>query len=199
MAYDSDFFEAYKAYLADPKVRRAHDSMLAFMAKRYGPQDVIDLGCGRGHEFFSHGHWLSYRGMDLDPGLENEWFIKGDYRTMSPTLPRKYSCFVSLFSTECTASWQENRKLYEKLFEENPSLQLGVVSGFYYTSKLTENPIEETGGITSWQMLPGLTPERTASKWYEEVRVTLPVPSDMFGGDVVEVWRFLERTEYKGG
>jgi hypothetical protein len=65
------------------------------------------------------------------------------------------------------------------------------VSGFYYWNSKDKNPIGETGGIQSYQTLEPV--ETVLSPNFHETRITLPAPSEMFGSDVIEVWKLLER------
>jgi hypothetical protein len=70
------------------------------------------------------------------------------------------------------------------------------VSGFFYTSHLGKAIVGETGGITSWQTLEPIL--AVSSDVFTERRITMPVPSAMFGPElnhVYEVWKFFQRRE----
>ena len=103
----------------------------------------------------------------------------------------RVSVATSLFSSEITASPEENRAFYEKLFETFPALQHLIVSGFYYSNRIDENPVSEAGGLTSWQT--NWRHGEYRSDIYSEVRLVQETPSTLFGDDVVEVWRRLSR------
>jgi len=197
VAYDDDFYKLYEGYVLEPRVRERHDHVLRMLSAGMGGGNVADIGCGRYQEFRRHGDYEYYAGYDanhVDPDY------RLDYRNVDllvkklRILPLDADFFVSLFSTEITAPPQENRDFYHALFERVPSLKWGVVSGFYYASSgMDENPIEEAGGIVSWQTLLPVDHWEMSTHLFRETRVTLEVPSTMFGEDVVEVWRLLER------
>jgi hypothetical protein len=167
---------------------------------------ILDLGCGQYASSLNllHNDVEHYWGIDqIKPGARRDvdpfWapetlkFVEADYRTLDfKTLGIESKqgpmAFTSLFSAEPTANAVDNTKLYERVFSDFEECFYGVVAGFYYRSKLPESVVEETGGIKSYQSLPGL-PE--ASSVYHEVRLEVDAPSAMFGPDVVEVWRFL--------
>lgn len=197
MGYDQDFYNAYKSYLAEPRVRAAHDSIFAFASLNPSFQNVVDFGCGAFNEFLVYAKPLKYVGIDVNVSPEEgkRRLIKADYRKIdnlknivNPDLP---TAFVSLFSTEITAQIYKNYEFYEKVFRELTTIKSGLVSGFYYVSKKSRNPIEEAGGIVSYQTLENI--EDFNSKIFNEKRVILPVPSKMFGEDVFEVWKFFDR------
>lgn len=196
MGYDGDFYEAYERYLHEPRVRIQHDRMFEMWATVQGSltNRVIDLGCGRSNEYLRFGPSVEcYQGFDVHEGPQS---MVADYRDrgfvdLVHGLDWTPDVFVSMFSTECTAPWRENVELYERLFREFPTIQAGLVTGFYYARRRGENPVEETGGIVSWQTLEPI--ERMRSDVYRGIRVVAEVPSEMFGDDVVEVWRMLTR------
>lgn len=201
MSYDGDFYRAYEAYLDEPVVRRQHNYMLAMLAG-YNWDDVLDLGCGQSQEIMRKYHTRpgNYIGVDLNvestaPRDRNYELVKANYRdaaSLAPILQRAkyFTAWTSLFSTEITAPYEANYALYQRIFR-NTNIQVGVVAGFYYASKKTQNPIGETGGISSYQTLERL--EDVQNDVFEEVRTTIHVPSAMFGQDVYEVWKLFIR------
>ncbi len=197
MGYDKDFYNAYRGYLAEPRVRTAHDLIFAFASLNPSFQNVVDFGCGAFNEFLVYAKPHKYMGVDVNVSSEEgkRRLIRADYRKIddlanmvNPDLP---TAFVSLFSTEITAPTYKNYEFYEKVFRELSTIKSGLVSGFYYVSKKSHNPIKEAGGIVSYQTLENI--EDFNSKIFNEMRVTLPVPSKMFGKDVFEVWKFFDR------
>jgi hypothetical protein len=99
--------------------------------------------------------------------------------------------FVSLFSVENTAPYKTNYKFYEWLFTSHPQMQMGLTAGFYYSDKKQYNPITEAGDIMSFQTTEAM--EDVVSPVFHEYRLTLPVPSKLFGPNVYEVWKFFHR------
>jgi hypothetical protein len=207
MGYADDaFWDQYGDYLAEARSRHwgmLHMSPLFRGASNYARAfRAIDLGCG---QYASAADLLGtdleyYWGIDQrQPGGrhvkgDGMRFIEANYRDMDfkdlaleVERFRGELVFVSLFSAEATAGEEGNRLLYEKVFREFDCLW-GVTAGFYYRGKVDQEVIDETGGIQSYQTLPGL-PE--PSDVYHEVRLEVDAPSKMFGPDVVEVWRFL--------
>jgi hypothetical protein len=162
-------------------------------------QNVVDFGCGRFKEFLVYAKPEEYTGIDINISqdyLNPICFIKADYRKIkkfSDFISPNITSFVSLFSTEITAPREDNYKFYERIFNELPSIQLGLVSGFYYSGRKNQNPIVETGGVVSFQTLDNV--EDVTSDIFTEKRVILPVPSEMFGKDVFEVWKFFARKD----
>lgn len=196
MGYDLSFYERYERYLVERTVRTAHDRALRIFGQMARSPDVVDLGCGKSQEFRRFGPWTSYVGYDAnaEKSAASRDPRPGDYRDpgfidLVGTLSA--SAFVSLFSTEITAPAEENTRLYTTLFERAPTMHWGLVSGFYYAGSKNVNPIQETGGISSYQTLHAL--EEQATDTYDEYRIEMQVPSAMFGDDVVEVWRILQR------
>jgi hypothetical protein len=191
MSYDNTFYQLYQNYLEEHSVRDSHDWMFGVIYHLLHPGDVLDLGCGHSMEFFHYGSYMrGYKGIDLNAEIPN---IRADYRTFdfSDEQFNDITFFISLFSSEITAPHQENYKLYERIFKELPNLRNAVVSGFYYPSKKNENPIGEAGGLVSYQTLERI--EDVESKIFSEKRIVMPVPSKLFGPDVVEVWKILQR------
>lgn len=197
MGYDKGFYDKYKDYLNESAVRQAHTRIFKIASLNPDFRNVVDFGCGMFNEFYEFANPDTYLGIDVNisDSKPNKVLVQTDYRKIrdlalyvgahSPT------AFVSLFSTENTAPTEENYEFYKKVFKECPSINSGLVSGFYYVSKRHQNPIGETGGIESYQTLEGI--EEVSSDLFSEMRVILPVPSKMFGPDVFEVWKFFER------
>jgi hypothetical protein len=196
--YNEEFYRAYRVYLQEKVVRKNHDfcfDVLSTMSLPY-KMDVLDLGCGTGEYPTYDTEHNNYAGVDLrDPGAPG-FFLKADYRLLSEyreTLPFEPNTFISLFSTECCLSPHQKYVFYNRLFREIPTLQMGMVSGFYYESKLGDVQVTETGGVVSYQTIENVAEYR--SEIFAEFRVEMETPSKMFGPDVVEVWKFLKRRE----
>lgn len=198
MAYDTDFYRAYAQYLREFTVRRAHDRVFAAVQSQRAFGNVVDLGCGLS-EFHQYTEPRRYLGIDLNAPQEQQGnsfrLVTGNYRDVDfvreQTRQQRPTAFISLFSSEITAPKDDNRTLYEALFAAIPSLRAALVSGFYYERRKHENPVRETGDIVSYQTLG--TIDEYPSPVYDQYWLTLPVPSKMFGDDVVEVWRVLTR------
>ncbi len=197
MTYDPGFYNAYKAYLSESGVRQAHDWIFKLASLNSNFLNVVDFGCGAFNEFFVYAKPRKYTGIDINVSSQEgeRRLIQANYRhvndltgLVTPALP---TAFVSLFSSEITRPLKENYAFYEKVFKELPTISSGLVSGFYYVSKKNQNPVEETGGILSYQTLEHI--EDIYSDSFSEKRIILPVPSKMFGQDVFEVWKFFDR------
>lgn len=123
--------------------------------------------------------WGDYRTIQGD--YRDIALLKGYERTMLPKgAPNDHSnatTIVSLFSSEITADPETNRSFYEKLFETFPKLGHVIVSGFYYEEKIDENPVVESGGLTSWQT--NWRHGEYRSEVYSETRFTQPTPSTL--------------------
>lgn len=189
--YNKDFYSAYERYLKSGLVRQSHDNMFKLASSIGNFKNVVDLGCGQYKEFLQHScHIENYVGIDENAIGPND--IKANYRSFDlSVLNFKPTSFVSLFSTEITAPYRENYILYNKIFNDIPSIQYGLVSGFYYYDQKNINPIIEFGGLKSYQTLENL--EEVESNIFKEIRVVLPVPSEMFGATVHEVWKVFIR------
>lgn len=191
MNYTSHFYDLYASYLEEKSVRAAHDWVFKIFnatTNYHAFDNVLDLGCGHHCEFLRDPMILSYRGMDLNAKGTN---IKADYRTFDFKKLKNYTLFVSLFSSEITAPYKENYQLYERIFAEMPTIEAGLVSGFYYTDKKDQQPVDEGGDVISYQTLESI--DDVVSPTFEERRIVLPVKSEMFGDNVIEVWKFLLR------
>jgi len=54
---------------------------------------------------------------------------------------------------------------------------------------MDQNPVKENGGIESYQTLD--KKGDFYSDLFEEIRLSSSVPSNMFGSDVIEIWKIL--------
>lgn len=206
MAYDEAFFEQYKKYLQEPTVRRSHDLAFGMFNRFLGGewQHYVDLGCGTA-EFWNYYLWKLgdyYCGIDTEirvdesmPKSSHMSLVQADYRMPRVAVykpPYRPTAFVSLFSIEPVLDVAARYELYCQLFEENPALKFGLSAGFYYESKRDQETVGETGGIVSYQTIDELGANKIPG--VEEIRLVLQTPSEMFGPDVVEVWKMFRRT-----
>lgn len=195
MAYDDNFYRLYNDYLREITVRNNHDLIFRYFRQFTHPDrmmDVIDLGCGLG-EYRLFGQYREYMGIDLNETGQNRDFLKHDYHdlTFVKSLLFKPTLFVSLFSIECCHDAPTKYELYNRLFSEVPSLQYGLVGGFFYEDRRGLEMVGETGGIVSYQTIED--PAQFISSVFTESRTHLRTPSRMFGDDVVEVWKTFAR------
>jgi len=195
MSYDNNFYNAYEEYLKEPTVRAAHDWIFSIVSTKFSFHNVVDLGCGRSQEFYHFCKPRYYLGVDENIEETEPQFkyslLKRNYR--NHVRWNMIPAFVSLFSCEITAPYTENYIYYNSLFSNNPDIQIGLVSGFYYENKRGQNPIGETGDILSYQTLENIGDCLRVG--FTEKRILLPVPSKMFGPDVIEVWKIFERNK----
>jgi len=121
-----------------------------------------------------------YIGVDISDGF--------DYRDLlalkDKIIEVKANTIVSLFSVECTKDEEDNNILYDFIFKET-DVKTILSSGFYYKSKKDLQMVKETCGIISYQTIGEVRDD--------ELRFTVPCPSNMFGEEVVEVWRLLRK------
>lgn len=187
MAYDRDFYLAYEQYLQEDAVRWAHQWVFRTISLYPQFDNVIDLGCGT-KEFQRFARPTTYCGIDLNTGD-----IKEDYRLLDygeiKNVHRPWA-FVSLFSSEITAPPEVNYPFYEKVMKDL-DISVGLVSGFYYVNRKNSRMVEESGDISSFQCIENI--EDVPSNVFTEIRITLPVPSKLFGPDVYEVWKIFEK------
>jgi hypothetical protein len=198
MAYDDSFYRAYAAYLQEDSVRRAHDRVLSMVRTLPAFRNVVDLGCGQFNEFLHYRKPQRYVGLDVNVKprrSKNRKLLEGNYRNFDlvakAVAEHDVTAFVSLFSSEITAPSAENYAYYQRLFDALPSIQAGLVGGFYYHRSKDKNPIGEAGGIMSYQTLEPI--EDVVNPAFHETRILLAAPSAMFGDDVIEVWKLFER------
>lgn len=203
--YTKNFYELYLDYLGEDTVRESHDSAFKYFLNNYKASKILDLGCGLS-EFARYASPEEYLGIDLNAEVKKynkNNIIIADYRNnnLSDLInPFKPDSAISLFSVEITApkgvesfSAQVNSKydMYVKVFRELPSVKVMLVSGFYYRNKMDENPIRENGGVVSYQTLE--PKQEGYDDVFSELRFDTVTPSKMFGDDVVEIWKVLER------
>src|SRR3989344_2270053 len=193
MAYDKSFYEMYADYLTEKSVRASHDFIFRQFLEIAGSNlHVIDLGCGLG-EYFQYGSFTRYVGVDKNNLGDGFRLIKEDYYDLDKVkdglslylvVP---NILVSLFSIECFYSVPDKYAFYERIFKEFPSIEFGLVSGFFYESKRNQETVGEAGGIVSHQTIED--PSLYISEVFTESRLHLKTPSKMFGPDVIEVWK----------
>lgn len=192
MTYNNDFYKRYKEYLEEPEVRKSHDMALDCFSL-IGDKVVssaIDFGCGTGEfrDYFVYKD-MTYVGVDVvnSPAAS----IVMDYTKELPDVDTNPDTFVSLFSIEACLPIKDRTPLYEKIFLKYPSIKIALVSGFYYEDKQDQESVIETGELKSYQTITRLVDE--TSDIFSEARLVMRTPSDLFGENVIEVWRMLER------
>lgn len=198
MAYDAAFFALYKVYLGETLVRSTHDAMFDMLFSHLSPAKprILDLGCGVGELVnFYPAKDYAYYGVDVEshgPHCSAELdYTSDDLYRLLPQTPFRPNCFVSLFSAECCLSANAKYELYGNFFADWPTITCGLVSGFYYRNRVAQVKVAEAGGIESYQTIERATDY--GSSLFTEFRCEMAVPSRMFGDDVVEVWKLLER------
>lgn len=194
MAYDENFYGMYLEYLKEEVVRKNHDLVFEYF-KKFTQSDilsVIDLGCGLG-EYSIHGYYTNYIGIDLNNTGQIDNFLQADYHYLDFIAALSFvpTAFVSLFSIECCHAVKNKYAFYEKIFTSIPSIKYGLIGGFFYESKRMLETVGETGGIISYQTIED--PSYYISETFSELRINLKTPSKMFGEDVIEVWKILNR------
>lgn len=190
---DDKFWEAYEDFVVEslPRHKKIIEEWASATSLTF--DSLVDLGCGKTKEaqrLFGPKHYL---GLDLSPTLDAN-VLATDYRSPRlPTLLNSYkpNCFSSLFSVEITRPFTENYELYERLFEKVPTLDFGIVAGFYYEKRKGQLVVEENGGLTSYQSIEAQ--EIVKSDNFFEHRTYVRAPSKLFGPDVVEVWKLFRR------
>ena len=192
--YTEGFYDMYRNYLVEPQVRANHDLIFGIF-KKLAPQNgflVMDLGCGLG-EYSKYGYYSRYVGIDSNYTGAVKNFIKADYtsQNIAKMMPYKPNAFVSLFSIESCYPVNDVYALYERLFKENSSLMYGLASGFFYELRKDKETVGESGGIKSYQTIESQSERMTSG--FAELRTYMKTPSNMFGKDVVEVWKILLR------
>ncbi len=194
MAYDEKFYEMYRKYLAEKTVRLNHNRVFEHFGAFTRPDMlyVMDMGCGLG-EYSFFGRYKDYAGVDLNKAGEVLNFIQADYHDLGfvARLPFMPNAFVSLFSIECCHPADVKYALYEKIFAGVPSVEYGLVGGFFYESKRGLETVGEAGGLISYQTIED--PSKYISANFDEFRLHIRTPSKLFGDDVVEVWKILSR------
>ena len=196
--YDDDFYTSYAKYLDDPKVRAVHDFALKTLCSSVDFDRVVDLGCGL-KEFMLNRGAKEYLGIDTkapNPELRDDYRNphKETVRAIRQFQPRS---FISLFSSEITAGEMFNWVgLYRQMFTDFPTINFGLVSGFYYRGLSGKERVTEPNDLVSWQTTMPLGLLETDDDPFTEIsRLTLPCPSQLFGPDPIEVWRLFRRKE----
>ncbi len=205
IAYTDDFYGPYSEYLKDSKVQAIHHFAIETLCRRgegsrVAFNQVVDFGCGL-REFELRYTPTRYLGIDL---RAPEADVKEDYRLLSEDTVERIrafepKAFVSLFSADLSAGEDNNWCLYNSLFETFPSIQMAMVSGCYYRGLWDHILAPEVCGTQSYQTTQPLGYfEHEPSvdlKFKEQMRLTLPCPSEMFGPDEIEVWRKFVRCD----
>lgn len=201
MACDAAFFTAYNEYLVEPGVRANHDRVFKDWLKRTDPAifNVVDLGCGAG-EFFRHGYWWHYLGIDKQPRFPpvpgQTVTFAADYLDIDHWVAKmkfKPNAFVSLFSVELVMAPAARYDFYSRLFDAIPTLKYGLSAGFYYTHCAHQPSVTEAGDIVSHQTIELLGEPNCNVPGVSEERLVFRNPSNMFGQNVVEVWKYFTR------
>jgi hypothetical protein len=210
MSYgDESFWAKYVAYVTESLPR--HKAAIERLGGLLAP--LLDLGCGKvmeGRQIAIGKDEKHYIGVDVDPieldplrprPIPDEpALLTKNYRTdlgfiASNLKARKFSpfCVVSLFSIEPTGSPEENELVYREVFKRWPTVRKIISAGFYYQKTWNvSGPVPEAGGLMSYQ-LNGEVPLLSGD--LHEYRLEEHAPSTLFGPDVVEVWRLIQKKE----
>jgi len=195
MPYDENFYQMYRAYLKESVVRRNHDHVCSLFASLLLPDSprVMDLGCGIGEYATYDRRHIEYIGIDLNNTGSVVPFIQADYLKLDfgNLLPFVPNAFISLFSIECFHTAESKHAFYNRLFSAFPTVMCGLVGGFFYESRRNQETVSEAGEIISYQTIED--PSLHISPLFTELRIHLRTPSQMFGDDVVEVWKLFVR------
>lgn len=191
------FYKAYADYLLEDRVRRVHDAVLGAALLHPALQRVADLGCGKGNEFFRFGGPAFYVGVDRNADAireERRETLIADYRQSEMVAAlikqHKLTGAVSLFSAEITAPRDANHSYYEGLFGKT-GINAMLIGGFYYEHAKGKETVQENGGLLSYQTSGVI--DCPPTHYFDETRITIACPSTLFGEDVFEVWRLLQR------
>lgn len=206
MGYSNEWYDKYREHLREENVRRRHDEMFDFFERFsncdfYEPRKVIDLGCAT-MEYYKYTNCCNYFGIDKEY-VENEFAsgeadiciaMKGDYTKLdlSAISPFTPNSFISLFSTEIFMGPAEKYWFYEKIFWENPSIQTGMVAGYYYKGSEDYSTYVEDDGFVLMQTTEDQ--KYYKSSLFQEYRTYIDMPSKMFGPNGVECWKFFRKT-----
>lgn len=206
--YTEQFFQSYRDYLQEPTVVARHRFAInALIGLDDDSRIVVDVGCGLGEYLL---HQRSYKPKDRYWGLDKcAAYLRTypDGRRIAPvditnihdvdTVLRtivsadfRFNTLISLFALELLQDAEKNQQWYEHTFMAYPHLNQILVSGIYYESKCDQEIVQEACGPSYQSIAPIHTRK---SQYYYESRLTLPVPSKMFGQDVYEVWKLLDR------
>lgn len=203
--YSKNFYDIYREHLSEPIVRHTHDTMFNLFDRLFpyyaGDVRVIDFGCGTCEFDKHHINHTNYLGIDNSPEagtdlrpksqlvfedfLENGWHKSLDF---NPT------AFVALFSTEISLPTQSRYDFYKKVFLDFPSIQIGMVSGFYYDDKRFEPIVGEKSNAGTFTVYQTIEQQALVqNNIFEELRCYKNVPSKLWGEQLVEVWKFFIR------
>lgn len=154
---------------------------------------MVDLGCGIGEYATYNLHHAAYVGVDLNNTGSAAPFLQADYLKLDfvNLLPFSPNAFISLFSIECCHAAEKKYNLYNRIFSTLPAIRCGLVGGFFYESRRSKEIVSEAGEIVSYQTIED--PSLHISDLFTELRFHLRTPSQMFGNDVIEVWKLLIR------
>ena len=195
MPYDENFYRMYRQYLQERIVRGNHDhifSLFASLLSPYSPR-VMDLGCGIGEYATYDLHHTAYIGIDINNAGSVAPFIQADYLKLDfgSLLPFLPNSFISLFSIECCHAAEKKYDFYNNIFSAFPTVKYGLAGGFFYESRRNQETVSEAGEIVSYQTIED--PSLYISDLFTELRMHLRTPSNMFGKDVIEVWKLFIR------
>lgn len=204
---NDDFWKKYAEYVEE-SFPRHKDAINKLMGRTiYHDRDwrgglgslgsILDLGCGqvmKGTRFAREK--TKYIGVDEHPREVTYGYqvLPLNYRTQLNVVADMCreqefypSTILSLFSIELTGSPWANESLYLQLFNQIASAWCIITAGFFYEDKDMLPTVIEAGGLESWQSIGPL------SKEMKETRLFVRAPSTLFGPNVIEVWRLLER------
>ena len=195
MAYDENFYRMYRGYLQEQVVRRNHDHLFSLFASLLLPDTprVMDLGCGIGEYTIYDRRHTAYVGIDLNNTGSVTPFVQADYIALDFEHRLSFSpnAFISLFSIECCHPAAKKYDLYNQIFSKFPTIKCGLAGGFFYESRRCQEMVSEAGEIISYQTIED--PSNFISDLFTELRIHIRTPSQMFGNDVVEVWKLFVR------
>lgn len=190
-----NYYDQYKEYLREDNVRQAHNNIFAYFERFIDTcfPYVVDLGCGT-QEFYEYGCFRGeYFGIDKDYIEDNSNAVIGDYleKKISDYCPFQPDAFISLFSSELYLPAHERYDFYERIFRENPTIEVGLTAGCYYKGYEDSAYYIENNNSIIHQTIEDQKYFRR--NLFDEWRTHIDVPSKMFGQDVVEVWKIFLR------
>lgn len=186
-------------YVGDERVREKFNPIFSILRASAHFSRVVDLGPGGSTEYARFGQPEAYMGIELrdsplvDPGVER---VQADYRAhnlASCIRDRDFKGVISLFSTELYASPQDNAAFYDRIFADSPQVGSIFVTGVHSTKFMDERFVKE-GSHEYYQTFTDIRPEETGRN-FDELRLTVPNPSRIFGDEEVAVLRVLFRKE----
>lgn len=194
MPYDEAFFDAYRSELATDPIRRIHNEMFGtFIDLCFGNQYILDLGCGtcEFYKYTRHERKIKqYHGIDLNHREPDSSVTLGSYKSFPIHCPFKPTAFISVFSTELTMTVEKRYAFYKQMFAEFPTINYGMVSGFYYLDT-PDDEVVESHGLLSYQTIEDA--KNVRNDVFRELRAYVHAPSKIFGPYVIEVWKFFMR------